>query len=151
MMRRRDTLKLISSGATLIFTGLLFPVRVLAKWNEAAFAATDYQEALTTYFPNQQMTESDQITIGVRQEIENGSVVPIKIVTELPDVESIAIFVEKNPTPLIANFDLTPACKGFVSTRIKVELPSDIIAVVKSDGKLFYTKTYIIVHEGGCA
>ena len=150
MMKRRQVLRTLASSSALLITALLFPFKVLARRSEAAFSATDYQEALTTYFPDAEITESGKISIGVRQEIENGSVVPIKVTTALPAPESISIFVEKNPTPLIANFDLTSACKGFISTRIKVELPSDVITVVKSEGKLFCTKKYIIVREGGC-
>ncbi len=149
-MLRRSLLKLIA-GSTLLSSGLLNPLKVLAKWNEAAFSAENLQSALANYYPGQSIIPSDKIIIGVRSEIENGAVVPIKVTTDLPQVESVAIFVDKNPNPLIANFDLSSACKGFVSTRIKVDQPSDIYAVVKSEGKVFSTKTSIIVHEGGCA
>ena len=148
-MLRRSLLKYLA-GSSLLSYGLLHPLRALAKWNEAAFSAVDLATALENYYPGQTITQTDKIIIGVRPEIENGAVVPIKITTDLPAVESIAIFVDNNPNPLIANFDLSPACKGFVSTRIKVDQPSDIHAVVKSAGKVYSNKTSIIVHEGGC-
>ncbi len=149
-MLRRDTLKYLTSGSLILLSGLLKPVAALAKWNQIAFDATDYGMAINNYFPEQQLQETDQITISVNPDIENGAVVPLKIKTNLTKPESITIFVEKNPTPLIANFDLFPACLGFVSTRIKMEQPSNIIVVVKADGKLFSTKTFVEVHEGGC-
>jgi len=148
-MRRRNFLKYLLSSSV-ILTGLFKPLSVLAKWNQEAFDSTDYDHAVNSYFPEQQIVETDQIKIGVHAVVESGAVVPVKINTELPVLESITIFVDKNPTPLIANFDLTPGCLGFVSTRIKMEQPSNIIVVVKSEGKLLSTKTFVEVHEGGC-
>jgi len=148
-MLRRNILKYLTS-ASLLLSGLVKPIFVLAKWNQVAFDATDYDTAINSYFPEQQIRETDQITISVHPVIENGAVVPVKIKTELPEPESISIFVDKNPTPLIANFDLAPGSLGFVSTRIKMEQPSNIIVIVKSNNNLFMTKTFVEVHEGGC-
>ncbi len=148
-MLRRNILKGLATGS-LLLSGLLKPLRVLAKWNQTAFDATDYNEALDQYFPGQELQETEQIKISVRPVIENGAVVPVKIKTDITNAESITIFVDKNPTPLIANFDLFPACLGFISTRIKMQKPSNIIVVVKADDKLFTTKTFVEVHEGGC-
>ncbi len=150
MIKRRYLLKLLSAGSSAIAYGLLFPVKVLARWNEAAYAAENINEALSAYYPNKQLITSNKINITVRPEIENGAVVPIKVNTDLKNVESIAIFVEKNPNPLIANFNLSPACKGFISTRIKMDGPSDILVVVVSDGQPYSTSKSVIVHAGGC-
>lgn len=149
-MLRRYSLKLLTSGSLILLSGILKPVIALAKWNEVAFAATDFNSAVNNYFPNQEIQETDKITINVHPVIENGAVVPVKIKTDLTRPESITIFVDKNPTPLIANFDLFPGCLGFVSTRIKMENPSNIIVIVKTEDKLFMTKTFVEVHEGGC-
>lgn len=148
-MLRRDILKYISASS-LLLSGLLKPVFVLAKWNQVAFDATDYDSAINSYFPEQEIQETNKITIKVNPVIESGAVVPLKIKTALPKAESITIFVDKNPTPLIANFDLFPGCLGFVSTRIKMEHPSNIIVVVKTNEGLFMTNTFVEVHEGGC-
>jgi sulfur-oxidizing protein SoxY len=148
-MLRRNFIKCLASG-TFILSGLIKSFPALAKWNQTAFDATDYGDAINSYFPNQQMEDSDKISIGVHSVIESGAVVPVKINTDIANPESITIFVDKNPTPLIANFDLFPGCLGFVSTRIKMENPSDIIVVVKAENKLFTTKTFVEVHEGGC-
>jgi len=149
-MLRRDTLKYLVSGSLILFSGLFKPITAFAKWKKAAFTAANFDDAINAYFPDQQILETDLITIGVHPEVESGTVVPVKIKTDLPNPESITIFVDKNPNPLIANFDLFPACIGFISTRIKVDQPSNIVAVVKSNGKIFTTKTFIEVHEGGC-
>jgi sulfur-oxidizing protein SoxY len=149
-MLRRGTLRYITSGSIMLFSGLLNPLTVFAKWNKAAFSAVDFDEAVAAYFPEQKIQSTEQITIGVHPIVENGAVVPVKIKTDMQNVESITIFVDKNPNPLIANFDLSPDCIGFVSTRIKIQQPSNIVAIVKSDKGVFSKSTFIEVHEGGC-
>lgn len=148
-MRRRNVLKLFAVGSV-ILTGIMKPFVALAKWNQEAFDATDYNDAINHYFPEATYEDTDKITIGVHSEVENGAVVPIKVRTTLSNPESITIFVEKNPTPLIANFNLYPGCLGNISTRIKMEVPSDVIVIVKSNDKYYRAKKYVLVHEGGC-
>lgn len=148
-MERRHLLKLLASS-TVFLTGIIKPFAVLAKWNQKAFDATNYDDAIKHYFPDTAFQDTDKITIGVNAEIENGAVVPIKIKTDFKNLESITIFVEKNPTALIANFNLYPGCLGNVSTRIKMEKPSDVIVIVKSGDKYYRTKKFVVVHEGGC-
>ncbi len=148
-MLRRDTLKLIAS-VSLLFAGLTRPLLALAKWNKAAFTATKFEDAINAYFPEQKIIDSDQINIGVHPVVENGAVVPVKVETTIENPLSITLFVDKNPNPLIANFDLSPNSIGFISTRIKVQEPSNIIAIVKTDNAVYMTRTFIEVHEGGC-
>ena len=150
MMNRRFLLKTLLAGTTGLLATVLLPIKAFAKWNEAAFTAESIKTALSEYYPGKEIIPSNKINITVRPEIENGAVVPIKVDTELPEVESIAIFVENNPNPLIANFDLSPQCKGFVSTRIKMNGPSDVLVVAVSNGQPFSSSKHVIIHAGGC-
>jgi sulfur-oxidizing protein SoxY len=75
--------------------------------------------------------------------------VPIAVSTELPNVESIAILVEKNPNPLIAHVSFSGA-EGYFSARMKMGQTSDVYAVVRSGGKLYSAKQTIKVTVGGC-
>ena len=135
-MLRRKFLKILTSSITLFATGLLTPIKILAEWNQAAFSAKDFNTAINNYFPY--------------DEVENGAVVPIKVETSLKNVKTITIFADKNPNPLIANFNLLQNCVPFVSTRIKISEPSNIVVVINSDNKIYMTKKFIIVHENGC-
>jgi len=150
---RRNFISWLLSGTTITLAsvgGLLKPLLAFADWNMGAFSAETEADALAEFFPGLEIMASDAITIGVHDLVENGAVVPVKVKTDLPNVESITILVEKNPNPLIANFNLSPECTGFVATRIKVGEPSTITAIIKSDGKLFSTKKFVEVIEGGC-
>jgi sulfur-oxidizing protein SoxY len=145
----RRSLYLLATLATGI-TGMLKPLIAFAERNSKAFAAETEKDALDDLFPGLQIEASDAIHIDVRDVIENGAVVPLSITTQLPAAESISILVEKNPNPFIAKFDLGPGCSGFVATRIKVAQPSDIIAIVQSQGKLYSTRKFVEVITGGC-
>jgi sulfur-oxidizing protein SoxY len=149
-MLRRKFLKILTSTAAIFASSLVTPIKAFAEWNQVAFSAKDFNTAINAYFPKQKIHESNQIKIEVYDEVENGAVVPVKVETSLQNVKTITIFADKNPNPLIANFDLSPNCIGFVSTRIKVSEPSNIIVVIDSNEMLYMTKKFIIVHENGC-
>jgi sulfur-oxidizing protein SoxY len=68
----------------------------------------------------------------------------------MSNVEAIAVYVKENPAPLACNFNLGAKTEGFVSTRIKMGKTSDLIAVVKSGGKLFSASKTVKVTIGGC-
>ena len=130
-------------------TGLLKSGLVFAK-NRDAFSAKTESDALSSFFDDQQIEPSDAIAIDVHDVVENGAVVPVRITTTLPGVDSITILASKNPNPLIASFNLGPECTAFIATRIKVAEPSEIVAVVSSQGKLFSARKYVEVIAGGC-
>lgn len=147
-MGRRLFVRLLiaASGAAL----LLKPLLSAAAWNTTAFSATTEKDALDALFPGESIAASDAIRIETHDVVENGAFVPVQIECALPDVDLISIVVEKNPNPLIAQFELGPRCRGFIATRIKVGEPSDLVAVVRSQGRLFSRRRFVEVVEGGC-
>ena len=146
-MLRRQFIKTIIAGSAL----LLNPLRALAQWNKKAFFATELDDALSEFFPERQIIQTDQIRIGTPAIAENGAVVPIKINTRLENVSKITIFVEKNPNPLVASFDFATNCKGFIATRIKIAEPSRVLAIAESENRLYRNDVFVDVIEGGCA
>jgi sulfur-oxidizing protein SoxY len=58
--------------------------------------------------------------------------------------------VDKNPTPLIANFMFSHGAEPYVVTRIKMAETSDIKVIVKA-GNAYYTHSRnVVVLENGC-
>lgn len=149
-MQRRDFLKGTAAGGAVALSASLLPQALLAEWPEAAFQAKTIDEALQALVGGAERTESGDITIKAPDIAENGAVVPIQITTTLPNVESISIIAEKNPIPLIASFNFGENAIGYVSTRIKMGTTSDVVAVVKADGKLYAAKKEVKVTIGGC-
>jgi sulfur-oxidizing protein SoxY len=145
---RRTLLRLLPAAGCAAL--LLRPLLAAAGWNAEAFSATTGKDALAALFPDQAIEPSDAIRIETHEVVENGAFVPLQIESTLPEVDLISIVVEKNPNPLIAQFELGPRCRAFIATRIKVGEPSDIAAVVRSRGRLFSARRFVEVVEGGC-
>ena len=151
-MKRRTFLKgsvATSAIGMAVSAGLLTPRMVLAAWPKAAFEATTVDDALSGLFGSTTLTGSDKIKIKAPDIAENGAVVPVSVTTDLA-AESISIIAEKNASPLAASFILGSDTEGYVSTRIKMGKTASVIAVVKSDGKLFSTGKEVKVTIGGC-
>jgi len=65
-------------------------------------------------------------------------------------VESMSIFVENNPNPLVAEFLIPAGTDADVSTRLRMGKTSKVTAVVKANGKLYSASKEVKVTIGGC-
>lgn len=150
---RRTVLKgATASGllAGLIAAGVLRPTQVLAaEWNKAAFEAHDTAGALKGLGAGAP-TESKDLVLKVPEIAENGAVVPVDVVSNIPNTSSISILVDKNPAPLSAHFDFSNGALADVSVRLKLSQTSLIKAVAKADGKFYTAQKEVKVTVGGC-
>jgi len=147
---RRDFMSLIAKGFGAVAAVSVWPSISFAKRNETAFSATALSDAINARYPGLSVTDSDKITLKAPAIAENGAVVPVSVKTSLPNVKSISIFVEKNPAPLSASFELGPMNIPDVSIRVRMGKTSNLLAVVESDGKLFKVQKEVKVTIGGC-
>jgi sulfur-oxidizing protein SoxY len=134
--------------ATAVAAGLLKPGRVLADWNSVAFAAKKPADALAAIGAGA-ATPSQDIVVNAPDIAENGAVVPVEVVTTLPNVESIAILGEKNVYPLVALYTLSDF-DGSLSTRIKMGQTASVRAIVRAAGKVYTATKEVKVTAGGC-
>jgi sulfur-oxidizing protein SoxY len=130
--------------------GLLGSQAVWAAWPEQAFASKSAEDAIKALFQDEVLEESGKVTLKAPDIAENGAVVPVSVKSDLEGVESITIIVENNPSPLAASFELSADAEAEISTRIKVGKTSNVIAVVKANGKLYSTRKEVKVTIGGC-
>ncbi len=138
--------------AMLFAAGVLKSGDVLAQsagLNESAFSMKTLADAMRAVGA-QSPAVSDAIIIKAPSIAENGAVVPISVESKLPGTESITLLVEKNPTPLVASFNISAGTEGNVATRVKMGQSSDVYALVKADGKFFVAKQEIKITLGGC-
>ena len=152
-MKRRVFLKgslAVGAMGIALGAGLLTPRAVLAAWPEAAFKAKKMSESMQVLLGSDSATESGKIEVKVPEIAENGAVVPVTVKTSIANAESITIFVAENPVPLVASFQLGEGAVGYASTRIKMGKTSDVIAVVKTSGKLQSARKPVKVTIGGC-
>jgi sulfur-oxidizing protein SoxY len=131
--------------------GLFRPEHAWAQsWNKTAFEVKTLNDAVKA-MGGAPPTESKDITITSPDIAENGAVVPFTISSKLPNTESIAVLVEKNPNILAAKFDFPQGTEPWVNTRVKMGQTSNVFAVVKaSDGKFYYASKEVKVTLGGC-
>jgi len=131
--------------------GLLTPTKVLAAaWPKDAFGAKSEADAVAALFGTSSASESSAVKITAPIQAENGSVVPVKVDSSLDGVEGIAVIVEKNPSPLATNVEMSGGASGYYSTRIKMGKTSKVTAYVKSGGKLHTASQTVKVTVGGC-
>mgnify|MGYP000665671385 CR=1 FL=1 len=146
---RRQILK-AAGGLGLVALGTtIAPSMAFAAWNKAAFEAKTLSDAYSALGAGSPSNSSD-VQIVASDIAENGAVVPIQAVSKLANTEQISILVEKNPSALVALFNLTPDVLPEVTTRIKMGQTSNVTVLVKAGGKYYSATKEIKVTLGGC-
>jgi sulfur-oxidizing protein SoxY len=149
MPTRRESIKQGAVVGALLASAGLFPQQAFA-WNKNAFDAKNLAEAFKASGVNAPVASKD-ITLTAPDIAENGAVVPMGVSTALPGVKQLLVLVEKNPSPLVAKFDVTDAVDANFLTRAKMGQSSDVYAVaIMNDGKALFAKKEVKVTLGGC-
>lgn len=170
---RRDAMR-VASGLAVAFTaGLLKPSDVFANgwggdWNGAVYTAKSLEAFVIamngdTTTPNSSKTVTERgsapglsaakendITLEAPELVENGTNVRVTIASNIPKTDFIALLADQNPNPVCVGFHVLPDNDPSYSVSIKVAETSSLIAVVRSEGKWFYTLRDISVMVGGC-
>ena len=145
--KRRDTLRLMAVIGLMASTGLISQAQA-AEWNKLAFEGKNLDDVLKAFGGNA-AEKSGEVSLNAPDIAENGAVVPVGVSTTLKATE-IAIVVEKNPNALAAHFSLPAGTEPFVTTRVKMGQTSNVLALVKADGKWFVASKEVKVTLGGC-
>ena len=149
---RRTFLKFngaLTALSTLAVAGLLKTTQAAAAWNKAGFESKAVAEAMKSLGASSAV-ESRDIVITAPDIAENGAVVPIEVVSRIPNTQSISIIAEKNPFPLAATADFANGAEPYAYVRIKMGQTSNVRVVVKADGKFFTTAKEVKITVGGC-
>ena len=144
---RRNLLRGTASSAVLsvaLAAGLLRSGSTAASSLSPALAGT--LRALRTSQP----LASDEIHLKVPAIAVDGASFFIQFSTTLPDVDALMVFVERNPQPLVAAFQITPDLLPDIEMRIKVAQTSQVIVVARSAGKFYQAARTVKVTTGGC-
>lgn len=134
-----------------VAAGLFKPGSAWAQdaWNKAAFSTKSLNDTVKA-MGGASAAESKDIQINSPDIAENGAVVPFTISSKIPKTEQVALLVEKNPNALAATFSIPAGTEPWVNTRVKMGQTSNVIALVKADGKFYYTTKEVKVTLGGC-
>jgi len=130
--------------------GLLRPGELLAAdWNKDAFGSKSAADALKSLGASS-AADSKDIVIDAPQIAENGAVVPIEIMSNVPNTRSIAVLIDKNPFPLAAKFDFLEGAVPFVKVNVKMGESSNVRVVAEAGGKHYAATKEVKVTIGGC-
>lgn len=122
---------------------------VAAEWKDADFNAKNLKDALKAIGADG-YTMSGDVAVVSAEIAENGAVVPVRVTSSIPNTEYMAVMVEKNPNPLATAFTIPEGTIANIKTRIKMGETSNVLALVKADGKWFAASKEIKVTLGGC-
>lgn len=150
---RRSFIKVSSSATALVAltaAGLLRTTQAAAAvWNKTGFESKAVADAVKSLNASG-ATDSRDIVITAPDIAENGAVVPIEVVSRIPNTQSISIIAEKNPFPLAATVDFANNAEPYAYVRIKMGQTSNVRAIVRADGKFFTAIKEVKITVGGC-
>lgn len=144
---RRTVLKSTGAMATLLSLGIVTAEQAQAA-GRAGFDAKNLQDAIKALGGS--VSANDQVQIISPDIAENGAVVPVGAISKLPNTTEIYLLVEKNPVPMAAAFMIPAGTEPDVQTRLKMGQSTDVVAIVKADGKLYSATKETKVTLGGC-
>lgn len=141
--------KFLHAAAALLPLLAAAPARLFANWPQKLFTTTEFERALTL-LAGDGLQDSDAIRLKVPGVAEDGGAVRVEVEAQLAGVESISLLVEKNPVPLTSQFVMHGQSRPYVATNLKVRETSDVIALVKADGRWYSRRETVRVTAGGC-
>lgn len=149
-LNRRKFISQLSKAFGISAIAVAFPNITWAAWHKKAFSTDKLSEAIALRYPELSIIDSADVIFKAPAIAENGAVVPVSVKTSINNVKSISLFVEKNPTPLSASFNLSPRSIADISVRIRMGQTSKVYALVEADGKLHRAEKEVKVTIGGC-
>jgi sulfur-oxidizing protein SoxY len=148
-INKRSFLKYTATSLTTMYC--FWVSKSMAAWPEKLFNTKSSSNTTNLITDNKDIQVSDKINIKAPEIAENGAVVPVSVEIDLPDIKTISILVDNNPSPLTSVFNLTEQCLPFVSTRVKMAETSQVVALAEThQGKFFSAARSIKVTIGGC-
>lgn len=137
-------------GVLAVMVAVLAPLKAWAARNNVAFDTKVLAEGLAAIGANGAI-ETDRIVFKAPDIAENSAIVHLEIQSLLPQTETIWLFAEKNPQPLVAQFDLLPGLEPYVAVRIKMADSAFLRVVVKAADRFYFVRRETKVTIGGCA
>jgi sulfur-oxidizing protein SoxY len=148
---RRNVLKgTVGVGAlsVAVGAGLLKFGQALAEWNQAAFDAKKVRDSLAS-IGALSAANTDNIILNVPDIAEDSASVPVEVLVNMSDVDSLYILAENNAHPLIADYTFTDF-GGYMFTRIKMGQTAPVRVVVKAGGKVWTAAKEVKITVRGC-
>ena len=148
-MERRDFLGLGTAMSLAFAAGVIKPSEVFGADWDGTLPDSKTVAAAVAAMGGGSVMDSNLITLSGPELVGSGFVVPLSMESKIPKTDLMAIFVQKNPTPMTAVFELPPGTDATLSTRIKMGETSTIYGIVRAEGNFYVGSTMINVRAGG--
>lgn len=149
MPPRRSALQQGLAVLALMATAGLLP-RSAQAFTKAAFDSKTLAEAIKA-LGGQPPQPSRDVALDVPEIAENGAVVRASFSTTLPGVKRMLLLAEKNPSPLVAVFNVSEAVEPSFVVNTKLAESTDVVAVaLLADGRALFAKKPVKVTLGAC-
>jgi hypothetical protein len=97
------------------------------------------------------LSASAEVRLNTLDYAENGAAVPVDMGTSLAGAERIALWVEKNPTPVVAVFQLSESVESALTLHTKMAQSGAVsVLVITADGRGFFAQKTVKVVLGSC-
>lgn len=126
------------------FLKLLASFAISTKLSHADWLLPDIESA------EPKIVDTDKITIKLPKIAEKNSAIAITISSELNDIHTLSILLDKPNQPLMAKFNLTPQLDVFVSTRVTVTEDATLVVLAQTPSVIYRTKALIKIGIAGC-
>ena len=149
MSNRRSALQQSLAVAGLLATAGLWPRHALA-FTKAAFDAKNMAEAVRA-LGGQAPAASRDVSLAAPEIAEHGASVRVSFGTSLPNVKRMLLIAEKNPTPLVAVFNVSESVEPSFILTTKLSESTDVLAVAMlADGRVLFARKPVKVTLGAC-
>lgn len=148
-MQRRRLFKLMLGLGMAIGLTKVSRQSIASERNDR-FVTGDFQYHFDNLMSDQTLIDSPDIQLGLPSIAENGAVVPLTISSELEGIDQLMVWVEKNPTPLAASFEISPNVALYITARIKMAKSCPVIVVARQGDHWLRCQQWVQVMQGGC-
>lgn len=146
---RRSAIRCASAAALAGAALLLRPSMVRARGHPQAFDAGDVATAFTEIGIDAKQT--GDLVLEIAELAEDATSVPVELLSNVPGTSTLHLFVDRNPYPYIARFDVPEGTLPFASLRIRVAERSPVRLVARAAGQDYMLAKRVHVVAGGCS
>jgi len=141
------------------FLGLALAAPVGAAENGNALIEADVWPALQkdVFGTKVPVEDLSVVTLDAPSRADDAALVPITVripAQAAARARKLTLIVDKNPAPVVAEFEYGPAAgngERVLSTRVRVDMYSNIRAVVETDDGALHMATKFVKAAGGCS
>lgn len=122
----------------------------VSTWNKAAFSAKGFSEVMRLLGATNGVVNDTAAIHIADPDTTEGVKIRLEITSRLPQVDQVAILVEKNPSTLAAIFYLPVGTEPNLLTHIKVSETSVVMVAMRSEGRWWAARRSFTSIGGGC-